>query len=186
MQVWNVLHAARWNTGRKNNAKNRHLRTIAQLCPARLYLRNWGMYRQFEKKLLNSNISSKCPQNMVNSGPVTAEINWGVCSPPANINGFRVFASLLHWRRSTKVNQTLHDVWLSPGLVHDVYIFGGSCPVREFCQLQNSLCVQVLLSSILSALLHALMIVSQTLRRSTESATYIRQGGHHVAHRPTF
>jgi len=27
--------------------------------------------------------------------------------------------------------------------------------------------------------------VSQTLRRSTEGATYIRQGGHHVGHWPT-
>jgi len=28
--------------------------------------------------------------------------------------------------------------------------------------------------------------ISQSLRRSTEGATYIRQGGHHVGHRPTF
>jgi len=28
--------------------------------------------------------------------------------------------------------------------------------------------------------------VSQTLQRSTEGATYIRQGGHHVGHWPTF
>jgi len=34
MQVWNVLHAARWNTGRKKSPKNRHLRTITQLCRA--------------------------------------------------------------------------------------------------------------------------------------------------------
>ena len=34
MQVWNVLHVARWNTGRKNDAKNRHLGTIPQLCRA--------------------------------------------------------------------------------------------------------------------------------------------------------
>jgi len=32
MQVWNVLHAARWNTGRKKVAKNSHLGTITQLC----------------------------------------------------------------------------------------------------------------------------------------------------------
>jgi len=31
MQVRNVLHAALWNPGRKNDAKNRHLRTIGQL-----------------------------------------------------------------------------------------------------------------------------------------------------------
>ena len=30
------------------------------------------------------------------------------------------------------------------------------------------------------------MGVSQTLRRRTEGATYIRQGGHHIGHWPTF
>ena len=39
--------------------------------------------------------------------------------------------------------QTLHDVWPSLGLVHYIYIFGGFCPLTEFCQLQNSLCVQI-------------------------------------------
>jgi len=34
MQVWNVLCAARWNTGRKTCDKNRHLRTIVQICRA--------------------------------------------------------------------------------------------------------------------------------------------------------
>ena len=33
---------------------------------------------------------------------------------------------------------------------------------------------------------HSSIGVSQTLRRSTEGATYIRQGGHHVGHWPTF
>jgi len=48
---------------------------------------------------------------MVNFGPLTAEIGSGVCDTPANFNGFRVLASLLHRLRSTEVNQTLHDVW---------------------------------------------------------------------------
>jgi len=42
---------------------------------------------------------------------------------------------------------------------------------------------------VLAALLHAILVVSvsQTLRRWTEGAcTYIRQGGHHVGHWPTF
>jgi len=41
---------------------------------------------------------------------------------------------------------------------------------------------------VLSALLHGMLVVgvSQTLRRSTEGATYIRQGDHHVGHWPTF
>jgi len=41
---------------------------------------------------------------------------------------------------------------------------------------------------ILAALLHdsQVLVVSQTLRRWTEGASYIRQGGHHVGHWPTF
>jgi len=41
---------------------------------------------------------------------------------------------------------------------------------------------------ILAALLHSTLLVgvSQTLRRWTEGATYIRQGDHHVGHWPTF
>ena len=34
MQVWNVLHVARWNTGRKKLPKICHLGTITQLCRA--------------------------------------------------------------------------------------------------------------------------------------------------------
>jgi len=33
----------------------------------------------------------------------------------------------------TSLNQTLHNVWQSPGLVHYIYIFRGSCPLTEFC-----------------------------------------------------
>jgi len=41
---------------------------------------------------------------------------------------------------------------------------------------------------VLAALLHGTLVVgvNQTLRRWTEGATYIRQGGHHVGHWPTF
>jgi len=41
---------------------------------------------------------------------------------------------------------------------------------------------------VLAALLHDTLVVgvSQTLPRWTEGATYIRQGGHHVGHLPTF
>jgi len=41
---------------------------------------------------------------------------------------------------------------------------------------------------VLAALLHGsqVLCVSQTLRRWTEGATYIQQGGHHVGHWPTF
>ena len=66
-------------------------------------------------------MSFTCPHNMVNFGPLTAEIGWRVWGTPANFNGFRVLASLMHRRLSTMVNQILHDVWPIPGLVHYIH-----------------------------------------------------------------
>ena len=54
------------------------------------------MYRQPEKNLLSSITSSTCPDNMVNFGLLTAEICWRVWGTPANFNGFRILAALLH------------------------------------------------------------------------------------------
>ena len=91
-------------------------------------------------------------------------------APQVISTGFASWLRLLQRRRLTEVSQTLHEVWSSPGLVHYICIFGGSCPVTEFCQVQYSLCVQVLRSHILAALLHGTRAVgiSQTLRRSNE------------------
>jgi len=52
------------------------------------------MYRQSETKVLNSNISSICLDNMANFGPLAAEIVSGVWGTPTNFNGFRVLASV--------------------------------------------------------------------------------------------
>ena len=106
---------------------------IATWAPSQAYLHNQGTYRQSEKKFLSSNMSSRCSQtshNVVNFGPLTAEIGSRVWGTAANFNGFHVLAALLH----------------------------GSQVVS----------------------------VSQTLRRWTEGATYVRHGDHHVGHRPTF
>jgi len=118
---------------------------------------------------------------MVNFGLLTAEISWRVRGTPANFNAFRVLASLLQRHHSTEVNQTLHDVWPSPGLVH--YIFWGPCPRTEFCHVQNSLCVQVLRSPILAALLHGTRAVgvSDILRRRTRNGiTELSQRASHI------
>jgi len=107
-------------------AKNRGI--IAQFC--------WAIPSQLMhvsaigKKLLSSNMSSRHSHNMVNFGPLAAEIGPVIWGTLANFNGFRVLAAILH-----------------------------GTPVRD---------------------------VSQTLRRRTEGATYVRQGGHHVEHWPTF
>jgi len=61
-----------------------------------LYLRNQGTYRQSGKNLLSSNMSSTCHHNMVNFGPLAAEIDPVVWGAPANFSGFRILALLLH------------------------------------------------------------------------------------------
>ena len=53
------------------------------------------MYRQSEKNLLNSNASSTRPHNMVNFGPLTAEIRWQVWGTPAHFNVFHILPALL-------------------------------------------------------------------------------------------
>jgi len=91
----------------------------------------------------------------------------------SSFNWFRVLPSLLQQRSSTEVtvNQTLHDVSPSPGLVYYIYIFGGFCPLMEFCPVPNSLYIQVLCSPVFAELLPSTPAVgsSQTLRRGTRN-----------------
>jgi len=93
------------NTEPKNDAKNRHLRTIVQLCRAiSLQLRHVST---IGKKLLSINISSTCPHNMVNFKLLAAEICPAVWGTQANFNKFRVLAALLHGTPVVGVSQTL-------------------------------------------------------------------------------
>jgi len=196
MHVWNLLHAARWQYRTQKSPKKsptaHHRTTLSG------YIFATEAYIDNRKKLLNSNISYRYIQNMINFGPLMAEIDWRVWGTPANFNGFRVFASLLQRRRSLEANQTLHDVWPSSELVHYVYIFvrrllpsDGILPGAKFT-LRPSLSFSY--------------IGSVTVRHSSrgrqpefaacykewnygtfaEGATYISLGGHHVRHRPTF
>jgi len=64
------------------------------------------MYRQSEKNLLSSNISPTCLYNMVNFGPLAAEIISLVWGTPGNFSGFRVLAALLHGTLVVGVSQT--------------------------------------------------------------------------------
>jgi len=128
MQVWNVLRAACCKCRTQKVAKNRHLGTVAQICQAiSSQLRHVST---IGKKLVKQQCLPHMPHNMVNFDPLVAEICWRVLGTPANFNGFRVLAVLLH----------------------DTLVVG----------------------------------VSQSLWRWTEGATYIRHGGHHVGHWPTF
>jgi len=93
------------NAGPKKVAKNRHLGTIAQLC--RAISSQPRHVSTIEKNLLSSNMSFRCLHNMVNIGPLTAEISPVVWGTPANFNGFHVLAALLHGSQVVSVSQTL-------------------------------------------------------------------------------
>jgi len=159
------------NTAHKKSPKIRHRRIIAQLCRAvSSLIRHVSTIRK--KNLLNSNISSTCPHNMANFSPLVAEIGLGVWGTPANFNGFRVLPSLLQQHCSPEANQTLHDVWLSAGLVHYMHFWGllsadGILPGAKFTLRP----FQVLHFPILAALLHGTWAagISQTLSRGTRN-----------------
>jgi len=112
--------------------------------------------------LLNSNISSTRAHK--NVGLLTAEIGLPVWGTPANFNGF---ASWLRYCSDVAQRKPAKLCTMFSRLLrwYTVYIFSGSCPVTKFCQVKNSLCVQVLRSPILAALLHGTRVVgiSQTL-----------------------
>jgi len=129
MQVWKWMCCTRLagKSGPKNHKKSPSGHHSAILSG---YIFATKACVDSRKNLLNSNISPTCLNNMLNFSPLTAEICSLVWGTPANFNGFRVLAALLH----------------------------GTLVVA----------------------------VSQTLQRWTEGATYIRQGGHHVGHWPTF
>ena len=94
MQVWNVLHTATSKRRPQKIAKNSpsgHNRTTLS---GYIFVTKTCIVNR--KKILNSNISPTCPHNMVNFGPLTAEIRSGVWGIPTNFNGFRVLAPLLH------------------------------------------------------------------------------------------
>jgi len=87
------------------------------------------MYPQSEKRLLDSNIFSRCPHNMVNFGALTAEIGLLVWGTPASSNGFCILDLLLQRRRSSEANQTTRS-WSSPRLVHCIHFWGLLLPDR--------------------------------------------------------
>ena len=175
------------NTECKKSPKIRHLGLITQLCPA--LSSQLGMYRQSEKNLLSSDISSTSPHNMVNVGPQRLRYVRELRAPQQISTGFACwprYCTNVAQRRSTKLCtmfrrlQGCYTIYTFPRALAPNGIF--------FTCKKNSLYVQVLRSLILAALLHGTPAagVSQTLRRWAEDATYIWQGSHHTGHRPTF
>ena len=89
-------------------AKNRNFVTIAQICRAiSSQLRHAST---IGKKLLSSNTSCTCPHKMVNFGPLTAEIGWGVWGTPAHFNSFLRLGRVTAWH-SISGRETNFAAW---------------------------------------------------------------------------
>jgi len=104
MQVWNVRHAARlkYKTQKwckKSPSAHHHTTLSGYIFATKACINN-------KKNLLSSNISTTCPYNMVNFDPLADEIVSLVWDTPANFNGFRVLAALLHCMLLVGVSQT--------------------------------------------------------------------------------
>jgi len=139
------------------------------------------------RNLLNSNTFSTCPHNMVNfTNGLDRFVSLGYPSKFQRVSRLIVITAATSLTGGQpNFARCLAVSWVGTVYIYIYIHFRGLLPLREFCQVQNSLCVQVL-RSLLAALLHGnrALGVSQILRRSEEGATYIRQGGHHVGHRP--
>jgi len=107
MQVWNVLRAARWKYRTQKIAKKSpsgHHRTnlSGYIFATKAYINN-------RKKFVKQQYLFHMSHNMVNFGPLAARIVslvWGTRTP-ANLNGFRFLAALLHGTVVVGVSQTL-------------------------------------------------------------------------------
>jgi len=76
------------NAGPKNSPSRHHRTTLlGYIFTIKVHIDNW-------KKLVKQ--QPTCPHNMVNLGLLAAEICWRVWGTPANFNGFRILAALLH------------------------------------------------------------------------------------------
>jgi len=138
-------------------------------------------------------MSSTCPRNMANFGRLMAGICWRVWGTPANFNGFCVFVTAA--TSLIRGQPNFARCLASPGLLHYICIFGGSCPMTEFsrCKIHftSKSCVLVSCQRYCTALQQrrqpnfAAWYKEWNYRTFAEGATYIRHGAHHVWPRPT-
>jgi len=108
---------------------------------------------------------------MVNVARPTVEIGWRVWGTPSK---FQRVSRLGFVTAPTSLNggQPNFARCLAVSWAGTLYIHFRAVALTEFCQAQNSLCIQVL-RSILAALLHGIRAVgvSQTLRRGQGNST---------------
>jgi len=128
------------------------------------------MYRQSEKKFVKQQHLHMSSQY----GELRPTNGWDRFGSLRHPSKFQPLSSLRFITAPTSLNggQQNFAGCLAVSWAGTVHInFGGSCPLTEFCQLQNSLCIQVLRSPMLAALLHGTRaaVFSQTLWRGTRN-----------------
>jgi len=144
------------NTGRKKSPSAHHCTTLSgYIFATKVHINNR------KKSLLNSNISPSCPHNMVNFGPLAAEIS-------SVVSGTECLA--ISWAGTLYI----HFRGL---LLHNGILPGAKFTLRPSLELSYIGTV---------AARHSRSDVRQTLWCWAEGATYIWQGGHDVGHWPTF
>ena len=201
MHVWNVLHAARWKYRMQKWHKklpSAHHRTtlLGYTFATEACIDNQRKKLVKQQYLLHMSLQygELCPTHgwdLLASlwHPIKFQqvSRFGFVTAPTSLSGGQ-----------PKFKRCLDVYWAGTLYIH----LWGLLPLAEFCQVQNSLYVQVLYSPILAALLHCTRAVgiSQSLRHGarngiTELSLLVifnwgrhlySEGGHHVGHKPTF
>jgi len=104
-----------------------HLHTIAQLCRA-----TSSQVRHVSTTGKNLLTALSAP-HVLTYGELRPTNGWHRLVSLGHPSKFQRVSRLGFVTALTTVNQTLHDVWPSPALVHYTYIFVGACPLTEFC-----------------------------------------------------
>ena len=150
-----------------------------------------------KKKLLNSNIFSTCPYDMVNFGPLMAEIGSEIWGNPANFSGLCLgfFTAATSLTGSQPNFARCLAIWASTLYIY-IHFRGLLPPDRILPHAKFTL-----RPSLAFAYIGSVTARHSSSRRQpnfaawykewnygtfAEGATYIRLGGHHVGHRPTF
>jgi len=172
MQVWNVLHAARWKYRTQKIAKIRHLGTIAQLC--------WAVSLQLRHV---STMEKRVKQQYL----LHIFTQYGELRPT---NGWDWFGSLGHPNKFQRVSRLpFVTAAMSTKLCtmfgrlmgwYTMYELSGILLGATF-----TLCPSLAFShigSVTACTAFMVVGVSESLRRWTEGATYIRQGSHYFVY----
>jgi len=92
------------NTGPKKSPSGHHRTTLS----GHIFATKARIDNQ-KKKFVTQQYLLQMSHSMVNFGLLAAEIGLVVWGTPANVNGFRVFAALLHGSQVVSVSKTLRS-----------------------------------------------------------------------------